>query len=190
MALAKQECYLARFCAIYRLSAVAYSSHTQIAPQILQVKTEWRNTLYEHPVPVSTGMSDMTMPTEDGNEDVIPDPEHVSIRESNVIVAARDPVLPLTDVYTPSTCFSGRNTWAQGRSYRDALRSTLSLAHCLAQSTNIDARRVTVDQDPFPMVALAAKARHSEIIGQLSMTWSIRSSSGKCTMTNFQKFPG
>ena len=33
----------------------------------------------------------------------------------------------------------------------------------------IDARRVIVNQDASPIVALAAEARHSEIIGQLSM---------------------
>ena len=33
----------------------------------------------------------------------------------------------------------------------------------------IDARRVSINQDTSPMVALAAEARQSEIIGQLSM---------------------
>ena len=32
----------------------------------------------------------------------------------------------------------------------------------------IDASRVIADQNASPMVALAAEARHSEIIGQLS----------------------
>ena len=33
----------------------------------------------------------------------------------------------------------------------------------------IDARRVIVNQDASPVVAIAAEARHSEITGQLSM---------------------
>ena len=50
---------------------------------------------------MSTGISDSTMPTEDGNE-ANPDPEHVSRCEPNAIVAASDPVLSHTDVYTPT----------------------------------------------------------------------------------------
>ena len=56
----------------------------------------------EQAVPVSAVISDMTMPTEDGNEVMIPNPEHVSSLEPNAIVPANDPVLSLTDVYTPT----------------------------------------------------------------------------------------
>ena len=55
----------------------------------------------EHPVPVSTGISDVTMSTEDGSEEVNLDPEHVSRREPNAIVAASDPVLSSSRMSTP-----------------------------------------------------------------------------------------
>ena len=114
----------------------------------------------EHSVPVSTGISDIAMPTEDGNEEVNPDPEHVLGREPNAVVAVvNDPVLPPTDVYTPTDslrkdddaysftrkqsfatfpygCFSGGNTWTYGRSYRYAQRSPFSLVQCFSQSTH------------------------------------------------------
>ena len=50
---------------------------------------------------MSTGISDVTMSTEDGNEEVNPDPEHVSRREPNAIVAASDPVLSSSRMCTP-----------------------------------------------------------------------------------------
>ena len=160
----------------------------------------------EHPVTVSTGTSDITMPTEDGNDEMIPDPEHIRSLEPKAIVAANDPVLSPTDVYTPTDSLL-RDRIMTPSALRDRIMTPSALPGTNPLSTQhspvrvspvrisglmddatgmplgqpspsynvflsqqmIDARRVIINQDTSPMVPLAAEARHSDIIGQLSM---------------------